>query len=86
MKRWILGASALAIALGAPAAFAEDHEDSVTLYRVFVGDHADAKVTAFDLSEPDHRWSFDTTGQNKLYAVNGGAAIVAVQSGIRLAT
>ena len=80
MKRWILGASALAISLGAPSAFAEDHEDSVTLYRVFVGDHADAKITAFDLSEPDHRWSFDTAGQNKLYAVNGGAAIVAVQS------
>ncbi len=80
MKRWILGASALAISLGAPAAFAEDHEDSVTLYRIFVGDHADAKITAFDLGQPDNRWSFDTTGQNKLYAVNDGAAIVAVQS------
>ncbi|MCD1635369.1 metallochaperone AztD [Martelella mediterranea] len=80
MKQWILGASALAISLGASAAFAEDHEDSVTLYRVFVGDHADAKVTAFDLAEPDHRWSFDTAGQNKLYAVDDGAAIVAVQS------
>lgn len=80
MKRWILGASALAISIGASAAFAEDHGDSVTLYRVFVGDHADAKITAFDLNAPDHRWSFDTTGQSKLYAVNEGAAIVAVQS------
>lgn len=60
--------------------FVEDHGDSVTLYRVFVGDHADAKITAFDLNAPDHRWSFDTTGQSKLYAVNEGAAIVAVQS------
>ncbi|MET3598974.1 zinc transport system substrate-binding protein [Martelella mangrovi] len=80
MKRWILGVSALAVSIGAPAAFAEDHEDSVTLYRVFVGDHADAKVTAFDLDTPDNHWSFETTGQNKLFAVNDGAAIVAVQS------
>ncbi len=80
MKQWILGVSALAVSIGAPAAFAEDHEDSVTLYRVFVGDHTDAKITAFDLDQPDNRWSFETTGQNKLFAVNGGAAIVAVQS------
>lgn len=56
-----------------------DPED-VTLYRVFVGDHADPRVTAFDLDSPDQRWTFGTTGQNKLYAVNGGAAVVAVQS------
>ena len=57
----------------------KDPED-VTLYRVFVGDHADAKVTAFDLDKPENRWSFETSGQNKLYGVNNGAAVVAVQS------
>ncbi len=81
MKRWILGVSALAISAGiaGPAAFADDEED-VTLYRVFVGDHADAKVTAFDLDKPENRWNFETTGQSKLYSVNDGAAIVAVES------
>ena len=58
---------------------AKDSED-VTLYRVFVGDHADPKVTAFDLDKPDNRWTFSTSGQNKLYSVNNGAAVVAVQS------
>lgn len=82
MKLWILGASALAIAvsLGGPAAFAHDHEEDVTLYRIFVSDHKDAKVTAFDLNKPGNRWNFKTTGQTKLYSVNEGAAIVAVES------
>lgn len=82
MKRWSLGVSALALAvvLTGPAAFAQDDEETVTLYRVFVGDHADARVTAFDLDKPENRWNFTTTGQNKLYSVNEGAAIVAVQS------
>ncbi|MDF2998112.1 MAG: ZinT/AdcA family metal-binding protein [Xanthobacteraceae bacterium] len=69
----ILFASAVAQEAG------HDHED-VTLYRVFVGDHADPKITAFDLSEPKNRWTFETTGQSRLYGVNNGAAIVAVQS------
>ncbi|PVB60437.1 hypothetical protein DCO57_17200 [Labrenzia sp. 011] len=56
----------------------DDHED-VTLYRVFVGDHSAPRITAFDLDNPDKRWTFETTGQNKLYSVNDGAAIVAVQ-------
>lgn len=55
------------------------HED-VTLYRVFVGDHAEPQVTAFDLSNPDNRWIFDTAGQAKLYGVDGGSAVVAIQS------
>lgn len=82
MKRWIMGVSALAISVGltGPAAFAHDEEEDVTLYRVFVGDHADAKVTAFDLGQPANRWNFETTGQSKLYSVNEGAAIVAVES------
>nr|WP_185984775.1 ZinT/AdcA family metal-binding protein [Aureimonas mangrovi] len=52
----------------------------VTLYRVFVGDHAEGRVTAFDLGEPDNRWSFETNGQARLYGVDNGAAVVAVQS------
>lgn len=80
MKIWVLGASALALSIGAQAAFADDHADSVTLYRVFVADHAEAKVKAFDLDKPDNRWVFTTDGQSKLFAVDDGAAIVAVQS------
>jgi zinc transport system substrate-binding protein len=52
----------------------------VTLYRVFVGDHANAKITAFDLTQPEKRWTFETTGQNKLYTVDNGSAVVAIQS------
>lgn len=85
MFRPLAGATAMALVLTG-AAFAQDHDhdgdhdhEDVTLYRVFVGDHADARVTAFDLTEPDHRWTFDTAGQAKLYGVAGGAAIAAVQ-------
>ena len=86
MLKYLACSSALALLL-AGGAFAEeghheeghDHEN-VTLYRVFVGDHEAAKVTAFDLGDPDHRWTFETTGQNKLYSVDNGSAIVAVQS------
>jgi zinc transport system substrate-binding protein len=65
------------------SALAQEHEhdaSDVTLYRVFVGDHADAKVTAFDLTQPENRWTFPTTGQSKLYAVDNGGAVVAIQS------
>lgn len=82
MRHLILGASALALSasLMGAAALAHDDEDGVTLYRVFVGDHAAGKVTAFDLDKPENRWTFQTKGQNKLYSVNDGAAIVSVQS------
>ena len=77
MRHLIRGASALALstALLGSAALAQDDGDSVTLYRVFVGDHKDPKVTAFDLSKPEKRWTFDTVGQNKLYSVNEGASV-----------
>lgn len=77
MFRHLAGASALALLL-AGAALAQDHD--VTLYRVFVGDHQQGRVTAFDLAAPDHRWSFDTAGQAKLFAVADGAVVAAVQS------
>ncbi len=82
MKHLILGVSALAISVSpiGSAAFAHDDKEDVTLYRVFVGDHAGGKVTAFDVSKPENRWTFETKGQNKLYSVNEGAAIVSVQS------
>lgn len=83
MRHLILGVSALALSasLIGPMAFADDSaSENVTLYRVFVGDHDEGKITAFDLEKPDNRWTFDTTGQNKLYSVNEGASIVAVQS------
>lgn len=82
MFRHLAGASALLLILaGAAAAQDHDHDhEDVTLYRVFVGDHEKGQVTAFDLSAPDHRWTFPTTGQAKLYSVAGGAVVAAVQS------
>lgn len=68
------------LAANAMAQEAEHDREDVTLFRVFVGDHADPKVTAFDLGEPNKRWTFETTGQSKLYGVDNGKAVVAVQS------
>lgn len=76
MFRTLATGSALALIAGS-AAFAHD---DVTLYRVFVGDHAAPRVIAFDLSDPDTRWTFDTTGQARLYSVANGAVVAAVQS------
>ena len=70
-------ASASLLALVSTAALADE---DVTHFRVFVGDHAAAEVTAFDLAAPENRWRFATTGQAKLFAVAGGAVVVAVQS------
>ncbi len=82
MRHLILSVSALALSasLLASTALAQDNEESVTFFRVFVSDHNDPKVTAFDLNKPEKRWTFDTLGQNKLYSVNEGASLVAVQS------
>lgn len=82
MLRSFVCATGIALVLTAGALAEEagpDHE-SVTLYRVFVGDHAEPKITAFDLAEPKNRWTFATTGQSKLYTAGEGAGIVAVQS------
>ncbi len=78
----LASATALTLTL-AGAAIAQDHDhdhQDVTLYRVFVGDHAAGRVTAFDLTEPDHRWTFETAGQPRLYPIAGGAAVAAVQT------
>lgn len=83
MLRTLATSTGIALVLSANALAQEahdhDHED-VTLYRVFVGDHAEGRVTAFDLGEPDDRWTFTTTGQPRLHGVDNGAAVVAVQS------
>ncbi|SEO09102.1 zinc transport system substrate-binding protein [Paracoccus alcaliphilus] len=82
MFRKFATSTAIAMIL-APVAFAHeghDHDDDLTHYRVFVGDHDKPLVTAFDLTEPEHRWSFDLAGQAKLFAVAGGAVVAAVQS------
>lgn len=76
IKTRLLSASALALAIAAPA-FADDTR---TVWRVFIGDHDAPKITAFDLGDPDTRWSFDTKGQAKLYPVADGTTVVAVQS------
>lgn len=86
MFRTFAGASTLALMLTG-AAVAQDshdhdhaHDGDVALYRLFVGDHAEGRVTAIDLSDPENRWSFQTTGQTKLFPVAGGAVVAAVQS------
>lgn len=80
MLKPLTGATALALLL-APAALAQaDTSGGETVFRVFVGDHAAPRITAFDLSAPDRPWLFDTIGQAKLYAVAGGSAVAAVQS------
>ncbi len=56
------------------------HEDA-TVWRVFVADHAEPRVTVLDLPEPAERWSFETAGQARLYPLAGGAAVAAVQTG-----
>jgi hypothetical protein len=73
-------ASATALALILTGAASAESQDDVTLFRVFVGDHAKGQVTAFDLSAPDRRWTIDLAGQAKLFAVAGGAVVAAVQS------
>ncbi|GGD15915.1 hypothetical protein GCM10011335_18360 [Aureimonas glaciei] len=80
MRRTLACATGISLILAATAMAQEADRDDATLYRVFVGDHADPKITAFDLSAPDKRWTFETTGQSKLYGVDDGAAVVAVQS------
>ena len=82
MLRHLACSTAIGLILSGSALAQENSHDAtdVTLYRVFVGDHADAKVTAFDLTKPENRWTFDTTGQNKLYTVDNGGAVVAIQS------
>jgi len=75
-SRHLTAASVLTLALAAPA-FADDTR---AVWRVFIGDHAAPKVTAFDLAAPDTRWTFETAGQAKLYAAAGGASVIAVQS------
>lgn len=80
MLRHLSYSTALALIMSG-GALAQEHDHSdVTLYRVFVGDHAEPKLTAFDLDQPENTWSFDTTGQSKLYSVDNGAAVVAIQS------
>lgn len=81
IRRMVHGLSALALILnvGEVTAYASDAE-GVTVYRIFVSDHRDGKITALDLGRPDARWTFSTVGQSKLYSVNNGSNIVAVQS------
>lgn len=91
MFRQLAGATAMTLVMGS-AVFAQEHDhdhDDVTLYRVFVGDHAAPRVTVIDLKDHAHEghdhhddktWSFDTAGQVKLFGVAGGTVVAAVQS------
>ena len=79
MLKQLGGLSLLALSVAMPV-YADHHDDDVTLYRVFVGDHQAGQVTAFDLNAPDKKWTFKTAGQAKLYSIANNSAIAAVQS------
>lgn len=71
-----LGTTGITLLAGTAVMADEDRE----FYRIFVGDHAAPVITAIDLSSPESRWRFETTGQAKLYSLAGGAVVAAVQS------
>jgi zinc transport system substrate-binding protein len=75
-----VGVLALTTASAAAQEADPDHDDGLTLYRAFVGDQSAPRVTALDLSDPECRWTFETTGPARLYEVDGGAAVAAVQT------
>ncbi|WP_394183274.1 hypothetical protein [Marinomonas posidonica] len=79
MIKKLSGAGLLALSFGVPV-YADHHNEDITLYRVFVGDHQAGQVTAFNLNQPDKKWTFKTAGQVKLYPVAKGSAIAAIQS------
>lgn len=80
MIKRLSSVSLLALSISTIAIASENHDDSMTRYRVFIGDHTTPQVTAFDLDNPDKRWTFNTAGQSKLYSVSNNGLIVAVQS------
>ncbi|WP_227288104.1 metallochaperone AztD [Boseongicola sp. H5] len=55
-------------------------DDEATAWRIFVADHTDPTITAFDLDAPEQRWSFEVAGPARLYPAADGALVVAVQS------
>jgi len=63
-----------ATALTAPA-LAED----VTAWRLFIGDHAEARVTAVDLGSGEALATFPLASPASLYATRSGEAVFAVQ-------
>src|SRR5687768_16004805 len=63
-----------AAALATPA-FAED----VSVWRLFIADHAKPTVTAIDLTIGDAIGTFPVASPASLYATNSGAAVFAVQ-------
>ena len=66
--------------LGLLLAATAQADDNVDVHRVFVADHAQPTISAFDLSNPAKRWTFQTVGQAKLHVVADGTVIAAVQS------
>lgn len=72
--RHVLTSLLLATALTGPA-FADD----VIAWRLFVGDHAQGKVTALDAVSGDTLGSFALKSPASLYAIQSGEAVFAVQ-------
>lgn len=70
----LLASLFLTSALVAPALAAQ-----TTAWRLFVGDHTEAKVTALDLATGDVLGSFPLASPASLYTTPSGAAVFAVQ-------
>jgi len=67
---------ALVLMAGAPPALAQE----TSAWRLFVADHSDPVVTAFDLQSGEKLGRFEVTGPATLYATPSRAAVYAVQT------
>lgn len=65
--------------LAATALTMPGHADEVSAWRLFVGDHAEGKVTALDAESGDELATFPLASPATLYTTHSGAAVYAVQ-------
>ncbi|WP_169738539.1 zinc metallochaperone AztD [Afifella pfennigii] len=81
MRRFLLSVSALAMAtcLAGGAALADEDSTELTAWRLFVSDHADAKVTVIDALDGDVLDTLTIKGPANLFRSDSGEAVYAVQ-------
>ncbi len=79
MKRLMLTASALAMAVCMTGGSALADEDNVTAWRLFVSDHAEPVVNVIDALDGDKLDTFKIKGPASLYRSESGKTVFAVQ-------
>ena len=79
MKKLMLTASALAMAVCMTSGNALAEEDNVTAWRLFVSDHAEPVVNVIDALDGDKLESFKIKGPASLYRSESGETVYAVQ-------